>query len=151
MGVDRYDAYGTLALAERQGIPMQPLRQGSGLAHGIKLVEQQIIDRGITHNGDPLARWCFQNAEVKYNNEGWAYLVRPSDRRSSKIIDPAIAAVMAGDRIIHLQNEAAKVREYGIGYKEYEEEEKREDLGNDALRNDAEPSAIIDWNELEEL
>lgn len=147
IGIDRYDAYGTVALAEKQGIPVQPLRQGPGLAHGIKLVEQQMIDRGIIHNGDPLARWCFQNAEVRYNIEGWSYLVRQADRRSTKIIDPAVAAVMAADRIIFLREEAANRTEY------HAITHSAEDIPKPVDRYYAEgPTATtVDWDNLGEL
>ena len=146
LGIDRYDAYSTFAIAEKRGVKIQPLRQGAGLAHGIKLVEQQIIDRGITHNGDPLARWCLQNAEVRYNSEGWAFLVRQSDRRSTKIIDPAVAAVMAADRIIFIQNELAKAREYAIA--QYEEPV----LDVPIIKHDNAPTVTaVEWDMLEEL
>ena len=113
LGVDRYDAYGLLAAAEKKGLDVTPLRQGTGLAHGIKMTEERIVDRGILHNGDPLVRWCYQNAEVRYTTEGWAHLVRPAARKSTKIIDPAVAGVMAADRIISLQKDYYRRLNYG--------------------------------------
>ena len=141
LGIDRYDAYGTLAMAEKAKIDAQALRQGTGLAHGIKLVEQQIVDRNLIHNGDPLARWCIQNAEVRYNTEGWSYLVRPEKRSSTKIIDPAVAAVMAADRIIHLQLEHVKSKTTYLVAETDKDVKKEESAINEY--------GIIDWDEME--
>ena len=105
IGLDRYDAFSTRAVSQKLGIPCEALRQGTGLAHGIKLLECQVIDENIVHSGDPLARWSMSRAEVRINAEGWVSLVRPSKKSSDRIIDPISAAVMAGDRIIFLQNE----------------------------------------------
>ena len=105
VGLDQYDAFSTRAIGEKLGIDMLPLRQGSGLAHGIKLLETQIIDENIVHNGDPLARWSMSKAEVRINAEGRISLVRPTRKSSDRIIDPVAAAVMAGDRIIYLMDQ----------------------------------------------
>ena len=105
VGLDQYDAFSTKAIGQKLGIDMLPLRQGSGLAHGIKLLETQIIDKNIIHSGDPLARWSMSKAEIRINNEGRISLVRPTKKSSDRIIDPVSAAVMAGDRIIYLMDQ----------------------------------------------
>ena len=146
IGVDRYDAYGTVAIAEKNGMDHQVLRQGTGLAKGIKMVQEQMIDHNIIHNGDPLARWCIQNAEVRNNSaEGWVYLVKPTKQSSTKIIDPAAAAVMAADRIIYLKELLAeKKAEYAAAKKKGKENEVVEEQ-----EKELDPYDII-WEELAE-
>ena len=84
---------------------VQHLRQGGltvveigqsfgGISPAMKETERIILDRRLRHGGNPLLRYSFSNMTVEQDSAG---NLRPTRKRSTGHIDPAVAVVMAVD------------------------------------------------------
>ena len=98
-----YDEWNSRDLAahlqERHNIDTMIQRQGYGLSNSLKKIKELILSQKISHNGNPIVTWSFDNILVKENEEGNLKIVKPkgtgSGERQEKKIDPWISFAMA--------------------------------------------------------
>jgi phage terminase large subunit-like protein len=97
---DRYKADGAIATMERAGLPCVPVPQGYSLSPGCFELERRIKERSILLYPNPVLRFCAGNVEVKQDDRGNIWPVKPNARgkyagqRSAKI-DGVTALVTA--------------------------------------------------------
>lgn len=97
-----FDPYGATDLAStllnKYGITMVEVRQGSiTMSPAIKDILRMILCRGIVHDGNPVLRWCIDNAVMIIDaNENY----RPAKDKSTGRIDLFIALVNAWVRAL---------------------------------------------------
>lgn len=102
-GFDPYNARQLCTvLAAEDGLPMVEVRQGFlSLSAPSKLFEGLVRARRITHDGNPVLRWCVANAEVISDPAGNIKPVKPGgDSRGSRRIDGVTATVTALSRLM---------------------------------------------------
>lgn len=80
------------------GLTMVEVRQGyKSMSPAMKEIQKLIIAKQLAHGGNPVARWCFGNLEVKQDeNEN----IRPVKGKSTQRIDGFVALVNATARAI---------------------------------------------------
>lgn len=78
------------------GLTMAEVRQGyKSMSPAMKEIQKIIMAGQLAHGGNPVARWCFGNLEVKQDeNEN----IRPVKGKSTQRIDGFVALVNAGAR-----------------------------------------------------
>ena len=54
--------------------------------------EAAVLQKQISHDGNPLLRWCVDNVVIEFDAAGNA---KPSKKRSTERIDCAVSAIMA--------------------------------------------------------
>jgi phage terminase large subunit-like protein len=91
-----YDPYNGQQLGEdlaQEGITAARMAQNqTNFNEPIRDFQQAIIDGRLSHDGNPLLRWCVSNAVVNSDrSERWMF----DKNKSSEKIDPLVATVMA--------------------------------------------------------
>lgn len=82
---------------EAEGVPIYPMAQGFlSMSPAVKALETHYLKRHLHHGGDPVLRWCVQNAVVRTDPAG---NLKVDKERSQEKVDPLVALVMALDRV----------------------------------------------------
>lgn len=73
--------------------PLKPFGQGhASMSPATKAFEERVLNRKLTHSGNPLLTWSISNVAIERDAAGNQ---KPSKDRSRDRIDPAVASVMA--------------------------------------------------------
>lgn len=96
VGYDQHNAADLEAQLDESGIPAFDVPQGFWLSESLKDCEAALLDKRITHDGNPVMRWCAGNAIVKMNDVARIRLVKKVD---TKRIDGISALADCFDRI----------------------------------------------------
>jgi len=99
-------------IEEETGLELLPIRTTFERMTGpLKELERLIKARGITHGGNPVARFCMDSLEVRFNREDPEKIrpVRPDRKASTKRIDGAVSLLNA--LAAQASAEAAQLRE----------------------------------------
>lgn len=91
-----YDPYNGQQLGDeltKEGLtPVRMAQNQAQFNEAIRDFQQLIVDKRITHNGDPLLRWCVNNAIISRDRQDrWMF----DKRESVEKIDALVATVMA--------------------------------------------------------
>jgi phage terminase large subunit-like protein len=111
---DRWNSSQIVQEISEEGVLMVPLGQGyGGLSAPTKELLRLVTDGKLRHGGDPLWRWCANNAAALTDAAG---NVKPDRSRSSARIDPVVALVMAVDGWMRRGREVKRVSVYEDRY-----------------------------------
>lgn len=77
---DRYKADETVAALEAAGLTCVPIPQGYTLSPGCMELDRRIKERSIVIASNPVLRWCAENTEVKQDDRGNIWPVKPNAR-----------------------------------------------------------------------
>jgi phage terminase large subunit-like protein len=86
------------ALSDQIGATMVPVEQTySGMTGPLTELMTLILSGRVEHHGNPLARWCFDNVEVRHaaGNPDLVKIVKPQRDAAGARIDAAVAAALA--------------------------------------------------------
>ena len=111
LGVDSYRSREMLRLLgeDGYGLPIQPLNQsGKALQAGSERIQALVGAQRMAHNGDPVARWCASNAQVKYDAMLFPKVVKPDPNENRTKIDAVIALCFAADRWLCWEREGGE-------------------------------------------
>jgi phage terminase large subunit-like protein len=102
VGYDPWNAAHLTSQLLTDGVPMIEVRQGYGSLSGpSKLLEALVLAKRVTHDGNPVLRWCVANCEVASDPAGNIKPVKPGgDARGTRRIDGVVAAVTALSRLM---------------------------------------------------
>lgn len=75
---DRYKADETIATIEAAKLTCVPVPQGYTLSHGCFELERRIKERTASIANNPVLRWCAENTEVKQDDRGNIWPVKPN-------------------------------------------------------------------------
>jgi len=102
VGIDPYNGRQLAAELMEDGLSMVEVRQGFlTLSAPSKLLEGLIAARRITHDGNPVMRWCAANVEVATGPSGLIKPVKPGgEARSTRRIDGVVATIIALSRLM---------------------------------------------------
>lgn len=93
---DRWNASMLVQELQSDGMTMVQFGQGfRDMSPPTKELMRMVLDRKIAHDGNPVLRWCIDNAMVKTDPAG---NIKIDKEKSTERVDLAIALVMALDR-----------------------------------------------------
>lgn len=93
IAVDPWNAEFLMQKLENQGYVVKEFRQGfRSMSPPTKDFEAAVLQKQISHDGNPLLRWCIDNVVIEFDAAGNA---KPSKKRSTERIDAAVSAIMA--------------------------------------------------------
>jgi phage terminase large subunit-like protein len=96
VGFDRWGADLVVAQLERGGLRVHEWGQGyQSMSTPAKEFEALVASGKLGHGGCPLLRWTAASCSVKSDPAGNIKLVKPDRLKSTRKIDPIVAAVMA--------------------------------------------------------
>lgn len=83
----------------------------AGLSPGMKEIERLLMSGQMTHEKNPVARWCFGNMVVAIDgNEN----LKPMKNKSKDRIDLIVALINAMNIAIKLENQTSVYEERGM-------------------------------------
>lgn len=92
VGVDPWNAQHLFNLLEEDGFDVVGIGQGfKSLSEPSKDFEARILEKTLSHDGNPVMTMCVENAVVETDA---AENIKPSKKKSTKRIDGVVAAVM---------------------------------------------------------
>lgn len=98
-----------LQALEKEGLKVTQVKQTfEHMTDPINLTETLLRSGEMSHESNPLARWCFGNASIAMNGSGLKKLVKETRGRGvtrTKRIDPIVAMVLAMQRARFYQNQ----------------------------------------------
>ncbi|HOF38717.1 MAG TPA: terminase large subunit [Candidatus Hydrogenedentes bacterium] len=101
IGVDEWNSSMLVQALEKKGLlPVIVKQTISGTSPAIKHIEKLLLDRQITHDANPIARWCFGNAVVAVDGNENKKLMK---NRSFERIDLIMALVDAMAVAVNLE------------------------------------------------
>lgn len=77
---DRYKADETVAVLEGRGLTCVPVPQGWSVSSGCHELERRLAEPSIVLTANPVLRWCAENCEVKGDDRGNIWPVKPNAR-----------------------------------------------------------------------
>jgi phage terminase large subunit-like protein len=77
---DRYKADEVIAALEAAGLTCVPVPQGYTVSPGCNELERRLKERSIIVTTNPVLRWCAENTEVKQDDRGNIWPVKPNAR-----------------------------------------------------------------------
>jgi phage terminase large subunit-like protein len=90
---DRYNSTQIAINLVDDGVPIAPFGQGFvSMSPGAKQLEILLRSGELSHDNDPVLRWCLQNVTLKTDPAG---NIKPDKSKSSAKIDPIVALCMA--------------------------------------------------------
>jgi phage terminase large subunit-like protein len=90
---DPWNAEFLMQKLEAAGYIVKEFRQGfRTMSPPTKDFEAAVLQKQISHDGNPLLRWCIDNVVIEYDAAGNA---KPSKKRSVERIDAAVSSIMA--------------------------------------------------------
>ena len=93
IAVDPWNAEFLMQKLENQGYVVKEFRQGfRSMSPPTKDFEAAVLQKQISHDGNPLLRWCIDNVVIEFDAAGNS---KPSKKRSTERIDCAVSAIMA--------------------------------------------------------
>ncbi len=93
IGVDRWNATGTITKLVELGAPAQPFGQGfASMSAPAKELERVVTARRLEHGSHPALEWMAGNVAVTQDAAG---NIKPAKDRSSDRIDGIVALIMA--------------------------------------------------------
>ena len=110
------------------GLPVQLLNQSAkAMQAGSERVQDLVKGGQLLHNGDPIARWCGANAQVKYDANLFPKVVKPDPNEQRTKIDAIIALCFAADRWLAWERDGGEhIPEGWLPWDEEEAEEEAE-------------------------
>ena len=88
---DRYRADEAVAALAVAGVPTVPVGQGWGVSPGVAELDRRLTERSVTFSANAVLRWNAENVELKQDDRGNRWPVKPNARgtyagkRSAKI------------------------------------------------------------------
>lgn len=96
IGFDRWNAQATSNWLEEQQLPRRVVPQTyQGTSGALKELMRLTQQRSWNHQGNPVARWCFDAVEVKRDDRDNIRTKKPDRQKDGKRIDAVDAVVMA--------------------------------------------------------
>ena len=93
IAVDPWNAEFLMQKLENQGYIVREFRQGfRSMSPPTKDFEAAVLQKQISHDGNPLLRWCIDNVVIEFDAAGNQ---KPSKKRSVERIDAAVSSIMA--------------------------------------------------------
>jgi phage terminase large subunit-like protein len=93
VAIDRWNSTGTQTRLQAIGLPVVTFGQGfASMSPAVKEVERLILDRKITHDGNPAMRWCLGNVAIAQDPAGNVKIDRA---KAKEKVDGAVALAMA--------------------------------------------------------
>lgn len=116
VGFDPWNARDFTQVLMSDGAPMVEVRPiYANLSSACKLLEALVAEKRITHDGNPVLRWCFANAEVQGDNKGNIIPVKPGgDHRGRKRIDGVMGTVIALSQLMQVEDAGSVYDERGL-------------------------------------
>jgi phage terminase large subunit-like protein len=106
VGFDPWNARDFSQQLTADGAPMVEVRPiYANLSSACKLLEALVAARRVTHDGNPVLRWCFANAELQGDNKGNIQPVKPGgESRGRRRIDGVMATVTALSQLMQVED-----------------------------------------------
>ena len=99
IGIDSFRSHELNKEFSEYELPVQLLAQtGRAMQASIERVSAMTSANKLFHNGDPIARWACNNADVIYDSQGYPKVVKKDLEERCVRIDPVDALCMAMDR-----------------------------------------------------
>jgi phage terminase large subunit-like protein len=93
VSIDRWNAAAIAQTIQTHGLPVIAFGQGyASMSPATKDLEALVLSGKLKHDGGPVLRWAMSNVCIETDPAG---NVKPSKRKSSEKIDPAVAMIMA--------------------------------------------------------
>jgi phage terminase large subunit-like protein len=115
VGIDPWNSAATANWLQQNMRKVQVHRvpQGYRLSPALKEIERLIRERLWVHGGNPVARWCFDAAEVRQDDQENIKVVKPDRKATGKRIDAVPSAANAVDALLR---NPPKVRRAAVGF-----------------------------------
>ena len=93
IAIDRWNSTGTQTRLQEMGLPVLAFGQGyASMSPAVKECERLILNRQLTHDGNPAMRWCLANVAISSDPAGNQKIDR---QRAREKVDGAVALAMA--------------------------------------------------------
>ena len=115
VGIDPWNSAATANWMQQnmRKVPVHRVPQGYRLSPALKEVERLIRESLFVHGGNPVARWCFDAAEIRQDDQENIKVVKPDRKATGKRIDAVPAAANAVDALLR---NPPRVRRAAVGF-----------------------------------
>lgn len=104
VGYDPKEATYTSQHLAKLGLDVEPVYQGFALSPATKEIKRLVAAGMLRHAGNPVARWCASNVDVRLDDQERVKLAKPDRRTATHRID-GFAALATGVRLWQLRND----------------------------------------------
>lgn len=115
LGIDPWNSAATANWMQQnmRKVPVHRVPQGYRLSPALKEIERLIREGLFVHGGNPVARWCFDAAEIRQDDQENIKVVKPDRKMTGKRIDAVPAAANAIDALLR---NPPKLRRRAVGF-----------------------------------
>lgn len=102
LGIDPWNSAATSNWLQQnmRKVAVHRVPQGYRLSPALKEVERLIREHLFVHGGNPVARWCFDAAEIRQDDQENIKVVKPDRKATGKRIDAVPSAANAIDALL---------------------------------------------------